>query len=150
MLDPDDLRNLAADMRAVGRETSGDAAVLRSYGSMFRDWLSPAAEHFNSHQFEGTFSQLDLVERDAEDLAKIFDDLAVQLADQLARIRRTAGNIRNFFDYPPAWACATEEDERFVWDRIPWRYKPWNMPKNDSPEWLVVGNHFRSVYGVDV
>ncbi len=141
---------MAATIREAGRQTSEDASLLRSYGSMFRDWMSPAAEQFNSHQYEGSFSQFDLVERDAEDLAKLLEDLAGQLAEKLAVIRRTATNVRAFFHSPPAWAAGTEEDPNPVWVRIPWRYQPYNLPAGDSPEWLAVGHHFRSVYGVQV
>lgn len=137
-------------MRSVANETSNDTELLRSFGSMFDEWMSPAAERFSSHQYHGSFGSLALVVRDADDLARILDDLADQLDAKLSRIRTTARNIRSFFQFPPAWACPTEDDDRYVWDRIPWRYKPWNMPANDSPEWLTIGHHFRTVYGVDV
>jgi hypothetical protein len=112
--------------------------------------MSPAADYFNSHQYEGSFSQFDLVERDAEEIARMLDDLADQLAERLAAIRRTAENVRAFYRSPPPWARGTPEDPNPVWVRVPWRYQPHNLPPDDAPEWLTVGNHFRNVYGVSV
>lgn len=149
-MSPDDIRRVAADVRAAGRQTADDQALLRSYGSMFSQWMSPAADQFNSHQFQSSLSNYDMVERDAEDVARTLEQVANQLEETLRVIRRTAGNVHGFFASPPLWAQGTAEDPNPVWVRVPWRYQPYNLPAPDSPDWLVVGSHFRNVYGVSV
>lgn len=142
----DELRALARNVRSTLGSVHSDENALRRMGACFQDWMSPAAEQFNTGYYQASFRVYRNVQHDLNALAGILERAAEQLQRVKERLAGIEQDVRAFFARPPNWVCPDNKPP--LWETQGWRYQPRNLPRSGDPEWLDVDSYFKNRLGI--